>query len=95
VSINRSQLVQKISDKVGGDLSQSDVDKVIGGFADVLTEAVSQGESVQIQGLLTVETVDRAARQGRNPRTGESIEIAATTGVSIKAGSKLKAAAKG
>nr|WP_299037708.1 HU family DNA-binding protein [uncultured Pseudokineococcus sp.] len=92
--MNRSQLVQKISDKIDGDLSQSDVDKVIGGFADVLIEAVSQGEGVQIQGLLTVETVERAARQGRNPRTGESIEIAATTGVSIKAGSKLKAAAK-
>ncbi|WP_366146552.1 HU family DNA-binding protein [uncultured Pseudokineococcus sp.] len=94
MSMNRSQLVQKISDKIDGDLSQSDVDKVIGGFADVLIEAVSQGEGVQIQGLLTVETVERAARQGRNPRTGESIEIAATTGVSIKAGSKLKAAAK-
>jgi DNA-binding protein HU-beta len=93
VSINRSQLVQKIAEST--ELSQGDVDKVLAGFADVVTEAVSKGDSVQIQGLLTVETVERAARQGRNPRTGESIEIAATTGVSIKAGSKLKAAAKG
>ncbi|GAA2016923.1 HU family DNA-binding protein [Pseudokineococcus marinus] len=95
MSINRNELVQKIADKLDGDVSKGDVDKVIGGFADVLTEAVSQGDSVSIQGLMSVETVERAARQGRNPRTGESIEIAATTGVSIKAGSKLKAAAKG
>lgn len=93
MAVNRSQLVQTIAEST--DVDGKTVDKVLGGFADALIDAVGRGDSVSISGLLSVETVERAARQGRNPRTGETIEIAATTGVSIKAGSKLKAAAKG
>jgi len=61
----------------------------------VLATSVGEGTKVSIPGWLAVERTSRAARVGRNPQTGESINIAASNGVKVTAGSKLKAAAKG
>ena len=59
---------------------------------DNVSFAVAKGETVKITGLMGVERVERAARTGRNPRTGEEIKIPAGFGVKLSAGSKLKAA---
>ncbi len=92
MAINRSELVAALASKA--DVSKSDADKVVSALADVLIDAVSKGDKVQIPGILSVERVKRAARVGRNPSTGETIAIPAGHGVKLSVGSRLKAAAK-
>jgi DNA-binding protein HU-beta len=91
--MNRSDLASTIAQKTG--VSVKDANTVIGGLNDVILEAIGRGEKIQLPGLLTIEVVDRAARTGRNPQTGEEIQIAASKAAKVTAGSKLKAAAKG
>ncbi|MGJ9413876.1 HU family DNA-binding protein [Aeromicrobium sp. CF4.19] len=90
--MSRSDLVSALAEKAG--TSKTDADSVLSALADSLLDAVSKGEKVSIPGILSVERVERAARTGRNPATGETIEIPAGYGVKVSAGSKLKAAAK-
>lgn len=92
MAINRSDLVSALAEKAG--TTKSDADSLLSALADVLLDAVKQGEKVSIPGILSVERVERSARTGRNPSTGETIEIPAGYGVKVSAGSKLKAAAK-
>ncbi|MGO1183079.1 MAG: HU family DNA-binding protein [Micrococcaceae bacterium] len=93
MAINRSELVAAVAEKSGN--SQAAVNGVLDAVFEVFTSQVSKGEKVTIPGWLSVERTERAARTGRNPRTGESIEIPAGYGVKISAGSKLKSAASG
>jgi DNA-binding protein HU-beta len=91
-SLNKSELVAKIAASTGQ--SQTAVDAVLNGFFETLAESVGSGTKVSIPGWLAVERTHRAARTGRNPQTGETIQIAAGNSVKVSAGSKLKAAAK-
>ena len=88
--MNRSELVAAIAEKAG--LSKTQADAALGAFQTVLVESLEKGEGVKITGLLSVERVARAARTGRNPRTGEETKIPAGYGVKISAGSNLKKA---
>ncbi|GHG49360.1 DNA-binding protein HB1 [Flavimobilis marinus] len=88
--LNRSDLVSAIAAKA--DLSKADADKALAALQDVLVDSLGKGEAVKVTGLLSVERVERAARTGRNPRTGEEISIPAGYGVKISAGSILKKA---
>ena len=90
MSMNRSELVAAIAEKAG--LSKSQADAALGAFQSVLVESLEKGDGVKVTGLLSVERVERAARTGRNPRTGEEIKIPAGYGVKISAGSNLKKA---
>ncbi|MFT4188314.1 MAG: HU family DNA-binding protein [Aeromicrobium sp.] len=90
--MSRSDLVAALAEKSG--TTKTVADAVLSSFTDVLLESVAQGEKVSIPGILSVERVERAARTGRNPATGETIEIPAGFGVKVSAGTKLKAAAK-
>ncbi|WP_229053115.1 MULTISPECIES: HU family DNA-binding protein [Aeromicrobium] len=90
--MSRSDLVAALAEKSG--TTKTVADSVLSSFTDVLLEAVAAGDKVSIPGILSVERVERAARTGRNPSTGETIEIPAGFGVKVSAGSKLKAAAK-
>jgi DNA-binding protein HU-beta len=67
---------------------------VLNGFFETLADSVGSGTKVSIPGWLAVERTHRAARTGRNPQTGASIDIPAGYSVKVSAGSKLKAAAK-
>lgn len=87
---NRSELVAEVADKAG--VTQKQVSDVLDGVFDVFSTSVSKGEKVTIPGWLSVERTSRAARTGRNPQTGETIQIKAGHSVKISAGSKLKAA---
>lgn len=91
-TLNKTELVSKIAAGTGE--SQATVDRVLGGLFDALADAVGSGTKVSIPGWLAVERTSRAARTGRNPQTGETIQIAAGNSVKVSAGSKLKAAAK-
>jgi DNA-binding protein HU-beta len=86
--VNRKEVVSSIAQRAG--LPAAQVDRVIAELDQVLVEAVGRGEKVQIPGLLSVERVERAARTGRNPQTGATLEIPAGFGVKVTAGSRLK-----
>ncbi|HEY2331499.1 MAG TPA: HU family DNA-binding protein [Acidimicrobiales bacterium] len=92
--MNRSELVDAISERSGvpGNL----VDASLKGFFDVVAGVVAKGgEKVTIPGWISFEQGHRAARTGRNPQTGEAIQVAAANTVKVSAGSKLKAIAAG
>ncbi|MGO1550710.1 MAG: HU family DNA-binding protein [Micrococcaceae bacterium] len=90
MAINRSELVAAVAEKSGN--SQAAVNGVLDAVFEVFTSQVSKGEKVTIPGWLSVERTERAARTGRNPRTGESIEIPGGYGFKISAGSMLMSA---
>jgi DNA-binding protein HU-beta len=91
-SLNRTELVAAVAAESGQ--SQAAVNGVLDALFSSLSTSVNQGTKVTIPGWLAVERTHRAARAGRNPQTGATIQIAASNGVKISAGSKLKAAAK-
>lgn len=90
MSVNRTELVAAVAERAS--LTKSQADAALSALQDVLVDSISKGEAVKITGLLSVERVSRAARTGRNPRTGEEIQIPAGYGVKISAGSTLKKA---
>ncbi|MCX4682103.1 HU family DNA-binding protein [Streptomyces sp. NBC_01433] len=92
--MNRSELVAALSDRA--EVTRKDADGVLTALAETVGEIVAKGdEKVTIPGFLTFERTARAAREGRNPSTGEALTIPAGFGVKVSAGSKLKDAAKG
>ena len=90
MSINRTELVSQMAERSG--LTKAQADSALGAFQSVIIDALSEGESVRVTGLLSVERVGRAARTGRNPRTGEETQIPAGYGVKLPAGPTLKSA---
>ncbi|QBR92943.1 HU family DNA-binding protein [Nocardioides euryhalodurans] len=88
VSMNRTDLKNAVAEKAG--LTGTDADKAVAAVIDSIAEALVAGDKVTIPGFGTFETRHRAARQGRNPQTGESMEIAASTSAAFKPGSDLK-----
>ena len=90
MAVNRTDLVAAVAEKAG--LTKTQSDAALKAFEEVLVNSLSQGEPVKITGLLSVERVERAARTGRNPRTGEEIQSPAGFGVKVSAGSALKKA---
>ncbi|MFT0762611.1 HU family DNA-binding protein [Scrofimicrobium sp. R131] len=90
MSMNRTEIVAAIADRAG--LTKTQADAALGAFQEVLIDSLSKGEAVKVTGLMSVERVERAARTGRNPRTGEEIQIPAGYGVKLTAGSTLKKA---
>lgn len=92
-TLTKAELAELLFDKLG--LNKRESKDMVEAFFDILHDSLVKGQDVKLSGFGNFNIRRKAPRPGRNPRTGESIEIAATTGVSIKAGSKLKAAAKG
>lgn len=92
--MNRSELVDAISRRVG--VANADVDASLKGLYEVVAGVVAKGdEKISIPGFISFEQTDRAARTGRNPQTGESLQVPASKAVKISAGTKLKAIAAG
>ena len=87
MAISRNELVAALAKKA--DTSKTEADAVLSAFSDILVESVSGGDKVSIPGILSVERVKRAARTGRNPSTGETIDIPAGFGVKLSVGSRL------
>ena len=86
--MSKQQLVEKIAEKAG--LTKADAARALDATMESVTEALKKGEKVSLVGFGTFATSKREAREGRNPRTGETVKIAARTAVTFKAGSKLK-----
>lgn len=86
--MNKSELISAIADK--SEISKKDAEKALKAFQEIVTETLIKGDKVQIVGFGTFEILERAAREGRNPATGESISIAASKSPKFKAGKSLK-----
>ena len=86
--MNKVELIAQIAEKSG--LSKKDAEKALAAVIDTITEAVSNGDKVQLVGFGSFEVKQREARVGRNPKTKEAIEIPATRVPVFKAGRALK-----
>ena len=91
-NINKKELTEAVAEKV--DMSKKDVAMVLETMLDEVTEEMRKGNKVTFTGFGTFKTNNRAARQGRNPQTGETIQIAARTVPKFTAGKGLKEAVK-
>jgi DNA-binding protein HU-beta len=86
--MNKSELITSISTKSG--LTKVDAEKALKGIIESIEETLAKGEKVQLVGFGIFEPRQRAARVGRNPRTKEEIQIAATTVPAFKPGKEFK-----
>ena len=86
--MNKTELVAAMADKT--ELSKKDAEAALKAFTDVVAEELKKGEKVQVVGFGTFEVAERAAREGRNPRTGETMTIAASKTPKFKPGKALK-----
>jgi len=89
---NKADLIDGVAEKSG--LTKKDATAAVEGLFEVVTENLSREERVQVIGFGSFEVRDRAARKGRNPQTGEEIQIPATKVPAFKAGKGLKDAVK-
>ena len=87
--MNKNDLVSAVSSATG--LSKSDAAKAVDGVIDSITSSLSNGNEVRLVGFGTFSVSHRKATTGRNPRTGESIQISATNVPKFKSGKALKA----
>ena len=88
--MNKNDLVAAVASRTG--LSKSDAAKAIDGMVDAITDSLKGGGEVRLVGFGTFSVSHRKATTGRNPRTGEKIDIAATNVPKFKSGKALKAA---
>ena len=86
--MNKTELVAAMAESA--DLSKKDAEKALKAFIEVVTDELKKDEKVQLVGFGTFEVAQRAAREGRNPLTGEKITIAASKNPKFKAGKALK-----
>ena len=86
--MNKTELVAAIAKKT--ELSKKDAEKALKAFTDVVAEELKKGEKIQLVGFGTFEVSERAAREGRNPQSGEVMKIAASKAPKFKAGKALK-----
>lgn len=86
--MNKSDLIEKMAD--AADISKTAAARALDAFTDEIAIALKNGDNVSLIGFGTFSVKERAARTGRNPQTGEAIEIKASKTPSFKAGKALK-----
>ena len=91
--MNKNELVEGIAAKT--DLSKADAARAVAALTDIIAETLQKGDSLSLVGFGTFEVRSRAARIGRNPKTGEELKIAAAKVPAFKPGAALKAAVNG
>ena len=86
--MNKTELIAAIANNA--EISKKDAEKALKAVVDVITDELKKGEKVQLVGFGTFEVSERAAREGRNPRTNETMSIPACKAPKFKAGKALK-----
>ena len=86
--MNKTELVAAMAEKAG--LSKKDAEAALKAFTETVTDELKKGEKIALVGFGTFEVSERAAREGRNPQTGETMKIAASKAPKFKAGKALK-----
>ena len=82
--MNKTELIAAVAEKA--EISKKDAEKALKAFTDVVTDELVKGEKVQLVGFGTFEVSERAEREGRNPKSGEPMTIAASKSPKFKAG---------
>jgi DNA-binding protein HU-beta len=90
--LNKAELVNRVSEQTG--LSKKNSIVAVNAVIDSITKSLTNGESVQLIGFGSFEVRERSARKGRNPQTGEEIQISASKAPSFKPGKQLKEAVR-
>jgi DNA-binding protein HU-beta len=88
--VNKAELVDKIAEQAG--LNKAEAERALNAFIDSVQGAVAADDKVTLPGFGSFSRSSRAARTGRNPRTGEPVQIAASKGVKFSAGAAFKSA---
>lgn len=91
--MNKTELIDALAQKC--DFTKADAARAVDGLTDIIAETLAKGESIAVLGFGNFTITERAARVGRNPKTGEPLQIAASKAPKFTAGSKLKAAING
>ncbi len=86
--MNKTELIAAVAEKT--DLSKKDADAAVPAVLGAITDALKAGDKIQLVGFGTFEVRNRAAKQGRNPRTGETMTVPASKVPAFKAGKALK-----
>ena len=86
--MNKTELIAAVAEKA--EISKKDAEKAVKAFTDVVSEELVNGGKIQLVGFGTFEVSEIPAREGRNPRTGETMTIAATKTPKFKVGKALK-----
>jgi len=88
--MTKAELIETIADSAG--VSKADAERTVGAFFDTVVENTKKGEKVAWPGFGSFSTSERPARVGRNPQTGEPVDIKASTAMKFSASSTLKSA---
>lgn len=91
--MNRKELIEALAAKT--ESSKADAERNVGALIDIISGTLKKGDSLSLVGFGTFEVRKRAARTGRNPKTGEALKIKAAKVPAFKAGATLKAAVNG
>ncbi len=91
--MNKTELIEALAAKC--DLSKAAAGRAVDGLTEIITETLTKGDTVSLIGFGTFGVGARAARVGRNPKTGAELKIAASKAPKFSAGAKLKAAVNG
>lgn len=91
--MNKTELIEALAAKC--DLSKAAAGRAVDGLTEIVAETLAKGDSINLIGFGTFSVGERAARTGRNPRTGETLTIAAAKTPKFSAGAKLKSAVNG
>ena len=91
--MNRKELVDELATKTG--CSKADAERGLSAMLEIISDTLKTGDSISLVGFGTFEVRSRAARTGRNPKTGEELKIGASKVPAFKAGATLKAAVNG
>ena len=86
--MNKTELIVAVAEKAG--LTKKDAERALNAAIDAITASLAEGQKVQVAGLGSFEVKNREARTGRNPQTGETIQIAASKLPAFKAAKALK-----
>lgn len=86
--MNKPEFIEAVATEAG--ITKKDVENVVNAFTKVVTNALTKGDKVQLIGFGTFEVADRAAREARNPKTGETVQVAASKAPKFKASGTLK-----
>ncbi len=87
--MTKAEMVKALADKTG--MTKADAERAFNGVFDIVKSELEAGNRVAVAGFGTFRVSERAARMGKNPRTGEAIKIPASKSVAFKAGTELKA----
>lgn len=91
--MNKTELIEALATKC--DLTKADAGRAIDGLTEIITETLAKGDTVALIGFGTFSVGERAARTGRNPKTGAELQISASKAPKFSVGAKLKAAVNG